>query len=135
MQQLRGLNNITVSGERDEPSTGMLGEASGVTSNHTPDEVITEADNFLKAGDSEDQKINTEGLRDASNTLYNILLLIGVFLAVAIGMYLGIKFMVSTVEDRAKVKEALIPYIAGCVVIFGAFGIWKLAVTVLSNIS
>ena len=37
------------------------------------------------------------------------------------------------INERAKVKEVLIPYIAGCIVIFGAFTIWKIIVTILQN--
>lgn len=116
------------------PPTGVLGE-SNPTSTHTPDEVISEAGDFISAGQKEGTKIDGKVLKKASDTLYNILLVIGIFLAVAIGMYLGIKFMLASAEDRAKVKESLIPYIAGCVVVFGAFVIWKLAVTLLSNLA
>ena len=64
-----------------------------------------------------------------------IIFLAVIFLAVAVGMFLGIKFMISSAEDKAKVKEALIPYIAGCVVIFGAFIIWKLTILLLGRIA
>ena len=67
--------------------------------------------------------------------LYNILLTIGIVLAVLGGIYLGIKFMMSSAEGKAQVKESLIPYIAGCVVIFGAFIIWKLAIVLLSGLA
>ncbi len=118
--------------QTSNPSTGVLGQANA-SSSHTLDEILDEGDNFLSKGDGD--KIDASNLKDASNTLYNILLIIGISLAVAIGMYLGIKFMLSSVEDRAKVKESLVPYIAGCIVIFGAFVIWKLAITLLSQIS
>ena len=42
--------------------------------------------------------------------------------------------MVGSVEERADLKTALIGYVISCFVIFGAFGIWKLAVNILSNI-
>lgn len=42
--------------------------------------------------------------------------------------------MVGSVEQKAKVKDSLLPYIIGCIVIFGAFGIWKLVLTILENI-
>lgn len=119
----------------DKPSTGVLGEAPEVSANHTPDEIMGEAENFVNAGNKQNAKLDGKGLKDASNTLYNMLLLIGIFLALAIGMYLGIKFMLSSAEDRAKVKESLIPYIAGCIVIFGAFIIWKVAISLLSRIA
>lgn len=114
---------------------GALG-TSTPNGSHTIDEVLNEAQGFINAGkDSNRGTISTNQLQAGSNTLYNILLSIGVFLAVAVGMYLAIKFMLSSVDDKAKVKEALVPYIAGCVVIFGAFVIWKLAITLLSGIA
>lgn len=102
---------------------------------HTIDEVINDAKNFLNIGQKGDSKIDTSNLKSASNTLYNMLLALAIVLAVSIGIYLGMKFMVSSVEDKAKVKESLIPYIAGCVVIFGAFIIWKLALIILNGIA
>ena len=42
--------------------------------------------------------------------------------------------MTGSVSQKAKIKETLIPYIAGCIVIFGAFGIWKLVVTIMSSV-
>ena len=42
--------------------------------------------------------------------------------------------MVGSIEQKAKVEDSLIPYIVGCVVIFGAFGIWKLVLTILEGI-
>lgn len=113
---------------------GILGTSTS-NGNHTIDEVMNEGDNFIDMGKNQGSKIDATNLQSASNTLYNILLGIGVFLAVAVGMYLGTKFMLASAEDKAKVKESLIPYIAGCVVIFGAFTIWKLAITLLSGIA
>lgn len=111
---------------------GLLGN-SDVFASHTPDEIIKEAENFRNEGNAT-MPIDGDNIQRGSSSLYNILLSIGIFLAVAIGMYLGVKFMLSNAEDKAKVKEALIPYIAGCIVIFGAFIIWKLAITLLSGI-
>lgn len=45
-----------------------------------------------------------------------------------VGIIIGIQFMVASAEDKAKVKETLVPYIVGCIVIFGAFTIWSIAV-------
>lgn len=115
-----------------QDSTGILGD-SDATSSHTIDEVIDEAQGFISS--SSKAPIDQGNLDSATDTIYNILLTIGIFAAVAIGMYLGIKFMTSSAEDKAKVKESLIPYIAGCVVIFGAFIIWKLAIMLLRGIS
>ena len=41
--------------------------------------------------------------------------------------------MTDSAAEKAKTKEMLIPYIAGCIVVFGAFGIWKLVVNLLTQ--
>lgn len=104
-------------------------------SGHTSDEIINEAKDFMNIGKGQGGKIDQWNLKSASDTLFNILLIIGIFLSVAIGIYLGIKFMLSSAEDKAKVKESLIPYVAGCVVIFGAFIIWKLVIILFGGMS
>lgn len=116
-----------------QSSTGLLGASPNNGASHTPDEIIGEAQNFKNSANGA-ITINGKNLKTGSDTFYNILLSIGIFLAIAIGMYLGVKFMLSNAEDKAKVKEALIPYIAGCIVIFSAFIIWKLAILLLSGI-
>ncbi len=95
--------------------------------------VISGADDFISTGKGEEQ-ISSENLKDLSDEIYNVLLAIGVVVAVIVGLVLGIQFMAGSVEQKSKIKEALVPYIAGCVVIFGAFGIWKLVVTILQNV-
>ena len=42
--------------------------------------------------------------------------------------------MAGSVEQKAKVKDSLVPYIVGCIVIFGGFGIWKLVLTLLESV-
>ncbi|MBR3163169.1 MAG: hypothetical protein IKF17_03610 [Clostridia bacterium] len=98
------------------------------------DDIISGANGFIESGENKiDGSINEGELVETSNSIYNMLLAIAMVAAVAVGVYLGIKFMVSSVEEQAKVKELLVPYVAGCIVIFGAMGIWKLAVTTFSK--
>lgn len=52
-----------------------------------------------------------------------------------VGTMIGIQFMVASAEDKAKVKEALVPYVIGCAVIFGAFTIWSIAVNLGQDIT
>ena len=95
-------------------------------------DVITGGDNFLQAGKNEGVVINIdeEKLKDTSNMLYNILLIIGMCVAVIISAILGIKFMIGSAEEKAEIKETLIPFVIGCIVIFGAFGIWKIFIDI-----
>lgn len=102
------------------------------TTDSNLDDVISDGDSFLKSG--ADNKINKEKLSSLSGNLYNILLTIGVAVAVIVGAVLGIKFIIASVEEKAVVKEGLIAYAAGCVIVFGAFAIWKIAVTLLQSV-
>jgi len=97
------------------------------------DNMISSADAFLQTG--QDNAINTTALKSTSDYIYNTLLVIAVAVAVIVGTYLGIKFMMESAEDKAKIKESLIPFVVGCFIIFGAFGIWKIAVNVGNKIS
>ncbi len=89
--------------------------------------------NYTVNGVHNDMEIDSKDLQDVSNTIYNILLLLGIVIAVIVGIVLGIKFMTGSIEEQAKVKESLVPYIAGCAVIFGAFTIWKIVLEVLKT--
>lgn len=95
------------------------------------------ADEFINAGVNASQGnstvIDENDLVQMSNMLYNAFLIIGIIIAVIFGLVIAIKFMTGSVEEKADVKKTLVPYIAGCVVIFGAFTIWKLVVDILSN--
>ena len=66
--------------------------------------------------------------------IFNVLVALGTVLTVIIGGILGIKFMMASAEDKAKIKEGMIPYATGCVIIYGAFIIWKIIVSVLGAI-
>ena len=93
-------------------------------------DIITGADDFLKAGEGQNVVIDETKLQDSSKEIYNILLIIGICVAVIVAAILGIKFMLGSMEEKAQIKEALIPFIIGCIVVFGAFGIWKIFVQI-----
>lgn len=95
---------------------------------------MSQADRFLSEGkQSSTATMNTTEIKDASDTLYNTLLGVGILIDLAVGSVLGIRFMMSSAEDKAKVKEALIPYIVGSFIILGAFGIWRIVVILGKN--
>ena len=97
-------------------------------------DVIGGAQEFINSGIEDDSPaIDEDNLVDMSNMVYNALLVIATIIAVIVGLVIAIQFMTGSVEQKAKVKETLIPYIAGCIVIFGAFGIWKIVVSILNQ--
>lgn len=98
--------------------------------------IVEAGQEFIKAGESGDKSttgINKEEvgekLEGLSGYLYNLLLAAGVVIAVIVATILGIQFMLGGAEGQAKVKEMLIPFVVGCVVVFGGFGLWKIAIT------
>lgn len=97
---------------------------------HALGDIFSSGKDFLSKGNSIDQTINTAELQSTSNSIYNLLLGIAVMVAVIIAMILGIQFMAASADEKAKVKEALLPFIIGCVVVFGSFTIWKIVVSV-----
>lgn len=97
-------------------------------------DILEGADSFLQdgIGDVKDN-LNQANLQTMSDMIYNVLLAVAVIAAVIMGLIIGIKFMTGSVEQKAKIKETLIVYIVGCVVAFGAFGIWRLVINIMSQ--
>lgn len=94
------------------------------------DDVINDGKSILK----HTSKISNDDIKNFSNSIFNIFLIIGVAVATLVGAILGVKFMTSSVEGKADVKKMLIVYAIGCVAVFGAFTIWKIVVTILQGI-
>lgn len=98
------------------------------------DQFIERGMNEIEKGNQNESKINEEKLKDSVSYLYNILMSVGIVIAVIAGMAIGIKYMVGSLEEKAQVKGLLFGYVLSCIVIFGAFGIWKIVTDVFSQI-
>lgn len=93
-------------------------------------DIFSSADNFLNKGNAIGATIDESQLKETSNFMYKLLMSVGIIVMFIVGTVIGIQYMVASAEDKAKVKEALVPYIVGCFVIFGAFTIWSIAVNI-----
>lgn len=93
-------------------------------------DILQSGETFLSKGQNPSTVIDETKLQSTSKTIYQILMVIAIIVAVIIGAVLGVKFIFESVEGKAKIQEALIPYIAGCIVIFGSFFIWKTVINV-----
>jgi hypothetical protein len=94
-------------------------------------DIMNRAEGFVNNGENVGNVINNDALKEGSNTLYNVLLVIGIAVAFIWGIVLGIQFITGSLGEKADVKKNLIVYLVGCVIIFGAFGIWKLLLQLL----
>jgi len=98
---------------------------------HAWSQIIQDGKDFIKTGESSGEgTVDQSAMQGLSGYLYNILLAAGVVVAVIVSTILGIQFMIGGAEGQAKVKEMLVPFIVGCIVVFGGFGLWKIAVTI-----
>ncbi len=101
------------------------------------DGIINDGDEFLNKDNELAKGLTpqTGDLQEFSSIMYNILFVIGVVVAVIMGAVLGIKFMMASVEGKAQIKEWLVKYAVGCAIVFGAFGAWKIVITILEQIA
>ena len=104
------------------------------TKKHTTSEIMNGAQGFIDAGKTETNKLSETDVINLSNTIYNVLLVTGIIIALIVGVILGIKFITEGAEGKAEVSKSLIPYVIGCIVVFGAFTIWKVIVTILNSV-
>ena len=76
--------------------------------------IFKSAQDFLKKGDEPEQTIDVDALNDTSKKVFNVFLVAGTIIAVLVGAVLGIKIMVATVEEKAKIKTSLLthPYVS-----------------------
>ena len=124
------VNNKSEHTILDRKPIGILPEDTG-DGEITVDETIDGAMDFVNSGDD---IIAQDRLQETIGSLYNVLLVIAMVVAVVTGLIIAIRFMTSSVEGKAEVKKTLVPYVISCAVTFGAFGIWKLVVEILNNL-
>lgn len=97
--------------------------------------IIESGRDFATTGKEEaEYKHDTEAIKTTISGIFSVLFPLGVATSVIVGGVLGIKFMIASAEDKAKIKEMLVPYTVGCILIFGATGIWNIVVDIGSKI-
>lgn len=86
----------------------------------------------------EGQEINRvdleEKIRVDTSSIFKLLVAVGTALTVIVGAILGVNFIMASAEEKAKIKEKMIPYIVGSFVIYGAITIWLVVVRILGEI-
>ena len=88
-------------------------------------------DTFIAKGrNASEGMFDSASEQSAIDQVYYVMLGIGIVLAFVVGIVLGIQFITSGVAGKAKVKEKLIVYVLGIFIIFGGFGIWRIAINV-----
>ena len=111
----------------------ILFSATTVNAAGLIDDTLKEGSTFLSSADGNVTVFDTSDAIGITNDIYGVLTLVGMAIAVGVGMFLGIRFITSTVEEKANIKNELIVYVVGCIVLFGAVGIWRAVASLLNN--
>ena len=96
------------------------------------EDIMQDGNNFLSKGGT--SLVGSDKLGPFSQDMFGTVFSIGVAVAVIVGIVLGVQYIFSSVEQKAKSKQNLIAYVIGCGVLFGAFGIWRIIVKIFNNL-
>ena len=92
------------------------------------------AKKFIDSG-SKNGTISQQKVEQDLKPLAQILMGIAVLVLLSVGAILGVQYMISGADERAKIKEKLIWYIVSAVLIFGAVAIFNIVINILNKVS
>lgn len=98
------------------------------------DDIMNNGNSFLNAGSESSTMIDQNDLKSLSNFISGVLLTIAIGVTVITGAIIGLNFITQSIEEKAKVKESMVPWIIGIIVSFGAFTIWEVAVNLFQSL-
>ena len=98
------------------------------------DDIMINGNSFLNAGSESSTMIDQNDLKSLSNFISGVLLTIAIGVTVITGAIMGLNFITQSIEENAKVKESMVPWIIGIIVSFGAFTIWEVAVNLFQSL-
>lgn len=67
----------------------------------------------------------SDSMMDIGNKVLGIIQVVGTIIAVIATMFLGIKYMMGSIQEKAQYKETMVPYVIGIVLLFTAVNILK----------
>lgn len=97
-------------------------------------DVISSGKSFLQEAKTDAFGLKGDVVADAAGNIYNILLGAGIVIIMVIAVFLGAKFIMASAEEKAEIKQSMLPFIIGTFVTFAAFGIWRIMVNLLSSL-
>ena len=67
-----------------------------------------------------------EKLAGSINGIVGVVQIVGTMAAVLASIYLGIRYVLSSTDEKADIKKKLIPFVIGVIIFYGATGILQL---------
>lgn len=98
-------------------------------------EISGEAKKFIDMGNDTNLTLLNADTEKLVTGLASILTTIGVIIVLIGLLVIGIKYMMATPEEAAKLKTKLVGIVISGIVIIGAWGIWSLTYTFFNSIT
>ena len=95
--------------------------------------IIDKARRFLTMG-ANGSNINTSSVVNEIVPIGKILVEAATIVLVVVGLIMGAKYMLSGIDEKAKMKEKLVWYIVSIILVFGAVGIYEMVSGILASI-
>ena len=99
---------------------------------YATDSIIQGAEDFMQVGD--ESILDKAQIKKVSDSIFNIFIAVGTSVVVIVGSVIGIKLMTASNDEKAQIKENILPYAIGSMVIFGSVIIWGIAVKIVQNV-
>lgn len=104
------------------------------------DDIISAGNEFLNPADPSGGTTpvatpTEEELQALSNMVSNVLLTIAFGVTLISAVVMGMNFAIQSVEDKAKIKESMVPWIIGIIISFGAYGIWRITMSIFYGLN
>ena len=125
------LNVQTISVYADGDLVGPPAPAAGSTSDSYGDGVI---DEWWTPDDTQIKKSPVQKSMNIMGAALNITQIIAIGIIIIMGMVLGCKFMISSVEDRAEIKKHLMAYFIGTIIVLCALAIVNIIKTFATSL-
>ncbi len=116
--------------------TGTNTETQGTKPTSLPtslDDIISNGKSFLQLGVTKNE-INEDKLKTLSSFVSSVLLWIAIAVTLISAIVMGINFLTQSVEDKAKIKESMTPWVIGIIISFSAYTIWQITINIFSNL-
>ncbi len=111
----------------------FLGATTNVSLGMDLGTIKNQADGFIdkgQAGATITQKEAVQNLIPVGRVLVQIATIV----LVIVGLIIGLKYMMSGADEKAKMKEKLIWYVISIVLVYGAVGIFNIVINVMNEI-
>lgn len=77
--------------------------------------------------------VEPDGFEEPAGKILGVIRAIGYAVAVGMLLFVGIKYMTSSADEKANTKQMSINYLIGAFIIFGATGIFDIIIRIVEN--